>query len=132
VGKRSRQRKRLAAPGEASTPQAPTSDFSDADGNVLTLRGSLTARARRGYAQTLAGTAGGGARPAATREDTEQRALELLFERLAVRWVIAGAPIERQRELLTRFRVASTQERAFVRRVLREHCGEWFPELEVP
>ena len=54
---------------------------------MLTLRGSLTAGARREYAQALAGA---GARPSATQEDVWQRAFELLFERLAVRWVIAG------------------------------------------
>jgi hypothetical protein len=125
MGKRGRSRQRLRAPG---------SDYTDADGNVLSLRGSLTAAARREYADTLAGrdSAGGGARAAATQEDAWQRAVELLFERLAVRWTIAGAPIERQRELLARFRVASSQERAWVRDVLREHCAEHFPELEAP
>ena len=54
---------------------------------MLTLRGSLTPGARREYAEVLAG-AGGSA--AATQEDAWQRAMELLFERLAVRWVIAG------------------------------------------
>jgi hypothetical protein len=132
VGRRSRQREKLgASPGNAGLT-APTGDYSDADDNVLRLRGSLTAKARREYARTLAGASGPGARPAATREDAEQRALELLFERLAVRWVVAGAPIERQRELLARLRVASAQERAWVRGVLREHCAEHFPELEVP
>jgi len=123
VGKRSRQRERLTA---------PSSDYTDAEGNVLTLRGALALGARREYADTLVGKAGSGSRPAATREDAEQRALELLFERLAVRWVIAGAPIERQRELLARFRIASVGERAWVRGVLREHCAEWFPDVQVP
>ncbi len=94
---------------------------------MLTLRGSLTAGARRDYAQALAGTPG---RAAATQEDAWQRAGELLFERLAVRWVIAGAPVERQGELLARFRVASAEERAFVRGAMREHCAEWFPDVE--
>jgi hypothetical protein len=120
VARRSRQREKLAA---------PSSDYGDADGNVLTLRGSLTPGARREYAATIAGES---ARPSATREDDEQRALELLFERLAVRWVIAGAPIERQRELLARLRVASAEERAWVRGTLREHCAEWFPDVHVP
>jgi hypothetical protein len=120
VGKRARQRDKLTA---------PTSDYTDADGNVLTLRGSLTPGARREYAQTLAGFTGGAA---ATREDASARALELLFERLAVRWVIAGTPIERQRELLARFRVASSEERAWVRGALREHCTEWFPDVQAP
>ena len=42
-----------------------------------------------------------------SREDAWHSAVEFLFERLAVRWEIAGAPIERQRELLARFRVAT-------------------------
>jgi hypothetical protein len=109
--------------------KAPNSDYTDADGNVLTLRGALTPATRRQYAQALAG---GGGRAASTREDTWQRAVELLFERLAVRWEIAGAPIERQRELLARFRVASPAERAWVREVLREHCAEHFPDVQAP
>ena len=43
VGRRSR-RSRAAS-------SAPSSDYTDADGNVLTLRGSLTAGSRREYAQ---------------------------------------------------------------------------------
>jgi len=108
---------------------APTSGYTDAHGNVLTLRGSLTTGSRQEYARALSGA---GARPSSTQEDVWQRAGELLFERLAVRWVIAGAPIERQRELLARFRVASPDERAWVRQALREHCAEWFPEVRAP
>lgn len=109
---------------------------------MLTLRGSLTPGARREYAETLSGAGG---RPAATQEDASQRALELLFERLAVRWTIAphggthpegrrqaGAPIERQRELLARLRAATPAERAWVREVLREHCAEHFPDVKAP
>lgn len=109
--------------------RAPDSDYTDTDGNVLTLRGSLALGARREYAETRAGR---GARAAATPEDVEQRAVELLFERLAVRWTIAGAPIERQRDLLARYRFANADERAFVRGALREHCAEWFPDVELP
>jgi hypothetical protein len=123
VGRRARQREKLTA---------PSSDYTDPHGNVLTLRGSLTPGARREYAQALHGVGGAGSRPSATREDAEQRAFELLFERLAVRWVIAGAPIERQRELLARLRVASPEERAWVRGALREHCAEWFPDVAAP
>ena len=120
MGKRNRSRERL---------RAPSSDYLDAEGNVLTLRGSLRPAARREYAQTLVGISAGAA---ATQEDAWQRAVELLFERLATRWTIAGAPIERQRELLARFRVASPAERAWVRDTLREHCAEHFPELQAP
>jgi hypothetical protein len=128
VGRRSRRRVAEGTAG-AELGTAPTSDYTDDDGNVLRLRGSLTPRARREYAQTLAGAGG---RPSATQEDTWQRALELLFERLAVSWEIAGAPIERPRELLARFRVASAAERAWVREALREHCAEHFPDLRAP
>ena len=114
---------------ERELPRTPSSDYADAHGNVLTLRGSFTLGSRQQYAQALAGIDN---RPSATQEDTWQRAVELLFERLAVRWVIAGAPIERQDELLARFRVASAGQRAWVRAVLREHCGEHFPDVRAP
>ena len=105
--------------------KAPGSDYTDADGNVLTLRGSLTPGARREYAEILAGNT-------LSQEDAWQRAVELLFERLAERWVIAGLPIEPQRELLARFRVATPSERAWVREALREHCAEHFPDVNAP
>jgi hypothetical protein len=108
---------------------APTADYTDPQGNVLTLRGSLTAPTRAEYARVLAGE---DARASATHEDLWHRAVEFLFERLAVRWMIAGVPIEHQRELLGRFRVASADERAWVRQVLREHCAEHFPDVKAP
>jgi hypothetical protein len=120
VGRRGRRQEKLAA---------PSSDYTDAEGNTLTLRGSLTAGSRREYAAALAGLGG---RPSSTREDAWQRAVELLFEHLAQRWVIAGVPIDRQRELLARLRIASPEERAWVRSVLREHCAEHFPDVEAP
>jgi hypothetical protein len=123
VGKRGRRQQRT------EKLAAPNSDYTDAEGNALTLRGSLTPGARRDYAQALAGSPD---KAAGTQDDAWQRAGELLFERLAVRWVIAGAPLERQRELLARFRVASPEERAWVREALREHCAEWFPDVRAP
>jgi hypothetical protein len=116
MGRRGRRHARL---------RAPVADYVDAEGNVLTLRGSLTPGSRRQYAQTLAENA-------LSREDAWHRAVELLFEQLAVRWVLAGAPVERQRDLLARFRAASSEERAWVRSALREHCAERFPELQAP
>ena len=115
--------------GQRERLKPPTADYTDEEGNVLTLRGTLTAPTRMRYARTLDGQAGSAA---STREDAWQRATELLFEHLAVRWVIAGAPIERQRELLARFRAASPAERAWVREALREHCAEHFPDVEAP
>ncbi|HEY4997163.1 MAG TPA: hypothetical protein VII03_04145 [Solirubrobacteraceae bacterium] len=109
--------------------KAPASDYRDAEGNVLSLRGSFTLGARREYSEALSGHSG---RAADTREDGAQRAMELLFERLAVRWEIAGVTIERQRELLARLRIASPEERAWVRSRLREHCAEHFPDVQTP
>ncbi len=116
MGRRGRRLERL---------KAPSSDYADPQGNVLTLRGSLTPGARREYAQALAGNP-------LSREDAWQRAVELLFEQLAVRWEIAGVPIDGQRALLARFRVASASERARVRDALREHCAEHFPDVRAP
>lgn len=107
---------------------APTSDYADGQGNVLTLRGSLTLGSRREYSEALAGSG----RPAATVEDAQARAFELLFERLAVRWRIADVPIVKQKEMLARLRVASREERDAVRAALREHCAEYFPDVHVP
>ncbi len=91
---------------------------------MLVLRGSLTPGARREYAATLAG--------GLEQEDAWQRATELLFERLAVSWTIAGVETSRQKELLGRYRMASGDERQFVRDSLRRHVAEHFPELESP
>ena len=123
MGKRSRQRS-----AQREKLAAPLSDYTDAHGNVLTLRGSLTPATRREYAALLAEGTG----PAQTREDMWQRGVEFLFERLAVRWVISGVATERQKELLMRFRVATPQERAWVRDVMREHLAKWFPDVEAP
>lgn len=91
---------------------------------MLRLRGSLPPAARRQYTATLAG--------GLNREDARQRAVELLFERLTVSWTIAGLDIDRQKELLGRYRMASASERAFVRESLRSHLAEHFPELDAP
>jgi hypothetical protein len=112
---RKRQREKLAA---------PTFEYRDTDGNVLILRGSLTPGARREYADILAG--------GLQQEDAWQRATEVLFERLAVSWTISGLEITRQKELLGRYRMATTEERRFVRDALREHAAEHYPELETP
>jgi hypothetical protein len=103
---------------------APASHYRDAEGNVLTLRGSLTPGARREYAAVLAG--------GLNQEDAWQRAAEILFERLAVSWTISGLEITRQKELLGRYRMATADERRFVRDALREHTAEYFPELQSP
>jgi hypothetical protein len=118
VGRRNRQRSREQL-------SAPTSDYSDPEGNVLTLRGSMTPATRREYADVRAGSP-------LSQEDAWQRAVEFLFERLTVRWTISGAPIQKQKELLQRFRFASQDERTWIRGVLHEHLAEWFSDVEAP
>lgn len=115
MGRRNRRREKLAA---------PVSEYRDSEGNVLALRGSLTPNARQEYAGVVSG--------GLDREDAWQRATELLFERLAVSWIIKGVRTDRQKELLARYRMASTPERAFVRESLRAHVSEHFPELQAP
>ena len=105
-------------------PDAPSSEYRDPEGNVLVFRGVLTPAARREYGDVLTG--------GIEREDAWQRAAELLFERLTVSWTIAGLEINRQQELLGRYRMASGAERQFVRDALREHVGAQFPELQAP
>lgn len=119
MGRRSRRRDAGAA------PRAPESSYHHDEHGELVLRGSLTAGSRREYAAALAGSP-------LSREDAEQRALELLFERLAVRWTIAGVDAGGQRELLGRLRLSTPSERQWVRETLREHCAERFPDIRVP
>ena len=137
MGKRGRKRSTRATGQRASSPEsdlfdqqaahgitAPTSVYTDADGNQLELRGSLTPGARAEYAATLAG--------GLDREDAWQRATELLFERLAVSWTVAGVRTDTQRELIGRYRMVGAGDRRFVRESLREHVAENFPDVEAP
>ena len=119
MGKRGRRR-------GAEQLSAPESSYRGEDGDVLVLRGAMTPATRREYAAALTGSP-------LSREDAWQRGVEFLFERLAVRWEIAGTePIARQKELLARYRFASAAERGWIRDVLREHLAEHFPDLAAP
>jgi hypothetical protein len=106
--------------------KAPASEYRSPEGDVLALRGSMTPGTRAEYAATRGGSP-------LSQEDAWHRAVEFLFERLAVSWTVAGTdPITKQKELLARFRMASQAERAWIRDALREHLAENFPELEPP
>lgn len=98
-------------------------DYSDADGNVLSLRASLSPG-------TVAKIREVAPRGAASIEDARARREELLFERLAVSWEIAGLPLTDQGMLLGRLRMASAEELAWVRRALAEHVEAHIPELD--
>jgi hypothetical protein len=99
-----------------------TVDYPDPEGNVLTLRKSLSAGSVRKIAK-------GRERGAATVDDDWRRRTEILFERLAVSWEIAGLPIKDQKMLIGRYRMADADTQAWVRRTLTEHVTRHIPEL---
>jgi hypothetical protein len=119
MGKRGRAR------GKVEKLSAPESEYVSVHPPLLVLRGALTPKTRLRYQETLHGNV-------LSQEDAWQRATELLFEHLAVRWVVSDVPTEGQRELLMRLRVATQDERRWIRDVLREHLAEHFPDLKAP
>lgn len=102
--------------------QAPTVDYTDPEGNVLTLRGSLSAG-------TIAKIGEAPASHAASLEDAWQRRSEALFERLAVSWEIAGLPLTEQKMLLGRYRMADAETQRWVRQTIADHLERYIPEL---
>ena len=117
-----RQRKRHRGAGGAAGEALATTDYADEEGNVLTLRNALSV-GTAGQLRSLDAT------PASSADDRLARRDEFLFERLAVRWEIAGLPLESQKELLGRFRMADSGTRAWVRRTIDAHLREHQPEL---
>ena len=122
MGRRSRRRARQG--DEAPAAPASTTDYRDEEGNVLTLRDELSPGTLGQLANLDAGAA-------ASAEDRRQRRIEFLFERLALRWEIAGLPLEGQKELLGRYRLASSEERRRVRTALAEHLSRKHPEVDL-
>mgnify|MGYP001081881601 CR=1 FL=1 len=118
MGRRSRRR------GQRESAPASTTEYRDAEGNVLSLRDELSAGTLRQLEQL-------DAKPAASAEDRWQRRAELLFERLAVSWEIAGLPLTSPKELLGRYRLASGDERRWVRETLTEHLAGRYPDVTV-
>jgi hypothetical protein len=100
----------------------PTVDYTDSEGNTLTLRAALTAK-------TIAKLGEGPAAAATSQEDAWRRRGEMLFERLAVRWEIAGLPLTEQKMLLGRYRMADAATQEWVRRTIDEHLQRHIPEL---
>jgi hypothetical protein len=118
LGKRGRKRERGGGPEQAP---ASTTDYTDADGNVLSLRDSLSPGTLRKLGEAVGSAA-------STSDDMWQRRGELLFERLAVGWTISGLPLSGQKELLGRYRMADSDTRRWVRETLEEH----FATLSAP
>ena len=115
MGKRSRRRGREIVP-------AATVDYADPEGNVLTLRESVSWATARKLRDPEAGVA-------ASADDVWRRRTEMLFERFAVRWEIAGLPLEDQKELLGRYRMADQETQRWVRRTIDQHLQRYQPDL---
>ncbi len=108
--------------GQRSRQKARTVDYTDAEGNVLTLRESLS----RG---TIAKIGEPPVSAATSLDDAWRRRSELLLERLVVRWEIAGLPITDQQMLLGRYRMADAETQRWVRQTISEHLARHIPEL---
>jgi hypothetical protein len=115
VGKRARKRQKSDGPTK-------TFDYTDAEGNVLKLRERVSA----GAVSKLTESSGGAG---ASADDLWRRQTELLFERFAVSWTIAGLPLTGQKELLGRYRLADPATQQWVRETLDRHVREHQPEL---
>ncbi len=102
--------------------KAPTVDYVDPEGNVLTLRQELSAGTIAKVGEAPAGSA-------TSQDDAWRRRSEVLFERLAVRWEIAGLPLEDQKMLLGRYRMADSETQRWVRQTIAEHLERHIPEL---
>jgi len=113
MAKRSKRRRR--GPAE-------TVDYADAEGNVLRLRKSLSPGTIAKLRESPAGAA-------TTADDSWRRRQELLFERLAVSWEIAGLPLTDQAMLLGRYRIADAETQSWVRSTLATHVECHIPQL---
>lgn len=112
------------AKGKKRRPRqkAATVDYVDDEGNTLTLRESLSAG-------TIAKLGEGPATAATSQDDAWRRRSELLFERLVVRWEIAGLPLTEQKMLLGRYRMADPSTQQWVRETIDAHLRRYIPEL---
>ena len=100
----------------------PTVDYADPEGNVLSLRQSLSAGTIAKIGEAPPGSA-------SSLDDAWRRRTEMLLERLAVRWEIAGLPLTEQAMLLGRYRIADADTQRWVREAIAEHVKRHIPEL---
>jgi hypothetical protein len=103
-------------------PPVETVDYEGPGGSVLTLRKSLSGGTIRRIAKVSASSG-------TSLEDAWHRRSELLFERLAVRWEIEGLPLDDQKMLLGRYRIADAATQEWVRRTIDAHLERFMPEL---
>jgi hypothetical protein len=102
--------------------KAATVAYTDPEGNVLTLRESLSPG-------TIAKVGEAPRSEAASVDDAWRRREEALFERLVVSWEIAGLPLEDQKMLLGRYRMADSETQRWVRRTIDAHLQRYIPDL---
>lgn len=102
--------------------KAPVTTYTDAEGNRLVLRQTLTPASVAKIRDEMGNDA-------ANADDIWQRRTELLFERLAVSWEIAGLGIDDQAMLVGRYRMADSETRRWVRESIDGHVREFIPEL---
>jgi len=103
--------------------EVETVDYTDPEGNVLTLRQSLSPRTIRRLNKPHR-------KDAASAEDVWARRNEMLFEYLAVSWEISGLPLDDQKMLIGRYRMADSAERQWVRETIDTHVDRFIPELD--
>lgn len=115
-----KKRNRKRRPAKA---KAPVSGYADAQGNVLVLRRALSPATVEKIREQMSNQA-------ANVDDIWQRRTELLFERLAVSWEIAGLGLDDQAMLLGRYRMADSETRRWVRETINDHVREFLPELD--
>jgi hypothetical protein len=99
-----------------------TVDYTDPVGNVLTLRQSLSERSIRKINKPHR-------KDASSAEDVWARRSEMLFEYLVTRWEISGLPLDDQKMLLGRYRMAGADEQRWVRETISAHVERHIPEL---
>lgn len=116
VAKKRKPNKR--APREKSS----TSGYTDKQGNTLVLRDSLGPGSLAKIGEQIENQA-------YSVDDVWQRRTELIFERLAVSWEIAGLPLDDQKMLLGRYRMADPETRRWVRETIDAHIRRHIPEL---
>ena len=109
-------------PRQARKDPVETVDYTDPEGNVLTLRASLSAGTIRKIGE-------GPQRAADSSDDVWRRRNEMLFERLVAAWEIAGLPLDDQKMLLGRYRMADAETQGWVQRTIAAHLEAHIPEL---
>ena len=99
-----------------------TVDYTDPEGNVLSLRRSLSDKTIRRINKPHK-------KDASSAEDVWARRQEMLFEHLVTSWEISGLPLDDQKMLLGRYRMANADEQRWVRETIAAHVERHIPSL---